>query len=86
MEVKLSTSTGIPYLAQSCIEDYSNLRFIADSKDVVKINPTMLAAMNSSLLNSIPDFDIEDCCVITEFSKSELEEINLFFGQENVKP
>ena len=78
MDVKLSTSTGIPYLAQSCIEDYSTLRFIADNKDVVKINPTILAAMNSTLLNSIPDFDIEDCCVITEYSKSELEEINLF--------
>ena len=38
----------------------------------------MLAALNSSLIESFFDFDIEDCCVITEFSKNELEEIKKF--------
>lgn len=41
------------------------------------MNPTILAALNSTLIYSLLD-DYEDCCVLTEFSKSDLEEINHF--------
>ena len=78
MDVKLTGPSGIPYLTQGSIKNYSSLKFYTQNGDVVKMNPTMLAALNSSLVESIFDFDIEDCCVITEFSKSELEEISQF--------
>ena len=78
MDVRLTGSSSIPYLSQSCIEDYSSLKFFAQNGDVVKMNATMLAALNSSLFSSLFDFDIDDCCVITEFSRNELEEINEF--------
>ena len=39
---------------------------------------TKLAALRSSLANSLTDADFEDCCVLTEFSKSELDEVNEF--------
>ena len=50
MDVKLTGSAGIPYLSQSCIEAYSSLKFYTQNGDVVKMNPTMLAALNSSLV------------------------------------
>ena len=78
MDVKLTGSSSIPYLSQSCIEDYSSLKFFAQNGDVVKMNATMLVALNSSLFSSLFDFDVDDCCVITEFSRNELEEINEF--------
>ena len=78
MDVRLTGSSDIPYLSQSCIEDYSSLKFFAQNGDVVKMNATMLVALNSSLFSSLFDFDIDDCIVITEFSRNELEEINEF--------
>ena len=78
MDVKLTGSCSIPYLSQGCIEDYSSLKFFAQNGDVVKMNATILVALNSSLFSSLFDFDIDDCCVITEFSRNELEEINEF--------
>ena len=78
MDVRLTGSSDIPYLSQSCIEDYSSLKVFAQNGDVVKMNATMLVALNSSLFSSLFDFDVDDCCVITEFSRNELEEINEF--------
>ena len=78
MDVKLTGSSSIPYLTQGCIERYCNLKFYTKNGDVVKMNPLMLAALNSSLVDSISDFDSDECCVITEFSKCELEEVHQF--------
>ena len=60
---------------------YFSLKFYSENGELIKMNPTILAALNSSLvssLNFLNEVDYEDCCVITEFSKSELEEINQF--------
>ena len=78
MDVKLTGPSGIPYLTQGSIKNYSSLKFYAENGDIVKVNPVMLAALNSSIVDTIADFEIDDCCVITEFSKNELEEINQF--------
>jgi len=78
MDVRLTGSSSIPYLSQSCIEDYSSLKFFAQNGDVVKLNATMLVALKSSLFSSLFDYEIDDCCVITEFSRIDLEEINEF--------
>ena len=78
MDVKLTGPSGIPYLTQGSIKNYSSLKFYAENGDIVKMNPVMLAALNSSIVDTIANLDIDDCCVITEFSKNELEEINQF--------
>ena len=78
MDVKLtSASSVIPYLDKNSIEEYSNLKFYSEKGEVVKMNPVILAALQSSLVKSLTD-DYEDCCFITEFAKSELDEINQF--------
>ena len=76
MDVKL-VSTGIPYLDRDVIREFSTLKFMSIDRQVVKMNPTILAALNCSLVKSLSD-DYEDCCVITEFSRADLEEINEF--------
>ena len=78
MDVKLTGPSGIPYLTQCSIKNYSSLKFYAENGDIVKMNPVMLAALNSSIVDTIANLEIDDCCVITEFSKNELEEINQF--------
>ena len=77
MDVKL-TSSLIPYLDKETIEEYSNLNFYSDKGELVKMNPVILAALQSTLVKSLVSDDYEDCCVITEYSKSELNEINKF--------
>jgi len=77
MDVTL-TSAAIPYLDKSTIEEYSNLNFYSEKGEVVKMNPVILAALQSTLVKSLTDADYEDCCFITEFAKSELNEINEF--------
>ena len=77
MDVTL-TSAAIPYLDKSTIEEYSNLKFYSGTGEVVKMNPVILAALQSTLVKSLTDEDYEDCCFITEFAKSELNEINEF--------
>ena len=77
MDVTL-TSAAIPYLDKSTIEEYSNLKFYSEKGEVVKMNPVILAALQSTLVKSLTDADYEDCCFITEFAKSELNEINEF--------
>ena len=78
MDVKLSSSAVIPYLDRSSIQEYSNLNFYSMDGELVKMNLVVLAALRSSLANSLTDADFEDCCVLTEFSKSELDEVNEF--------
>ena len=78
MDVTLSSSAVIPYLDRGYIEEYANLNFYSDKGEVVKMNLVVLAALRSSLANSLTDADFEDCCVLTEFSKSELDEVNNF--------
>ena len=78
MDVKLSSSAVIPYLDKGSIEEYANLNFYSDKGEVVKMNLVVLAALRSTLANSLTDADFEDCCVLTEFSKSELDEVNQF--------
>ena len=77
MDVKL-TSSFIPYLDKDTIKEYSNLKFYAEKGELVKMNPVILAALQSTLVKSLTSEDYEDCCVITEFDKSELDEINEF--------
>ena len=77
MDVKL-TSSLIPYLDKETIEEYSNLNFYSDKGELVKMNPVILAALQSTLVKSLLSDDYEDCCVITEYSKNELNEINKF--------
>lgn len=77
MSVKLS-APGIPYLDRATIEEYSNLRFFSVRGELVKINPIILAAVNSSLVECLHDDYEESDCVITEFTKSELDAINEF--------
>ena len=78
MDVKLSSAAIIPYLDRDSIEEYSNLNFYSENGEVVRMNLVVLAALRSSLTHSLTDADFEDCCVITEFSKSELDEVNNF--------
>jgi len=78
MDVTLSSSAVIPYLDKCSIEEYANLNFYSEKGELVKMNLVVLAALRSSLANSLTDADFEDCCVLTEFSKSELDEVNEF--------
>ena len=78
MDVTLSSSAVIPYLDRGYIEEYANLNFYSDKGELVKMNLVVLAALRSSLALALTDADFEDCCVLTEFSKSELDEVNNF--------
>ena len=76
MDVKL-TSQSIPYLDRKTIKEFSNLKCLSIDGQVVKMNPTILAALNCTLVKYLSD-DYEETCVITEFSKSDLEGVNDF--------
>ena len=77
MDVKL-TSSIIPYLDKETIKEYSSLKFYSVNGELVKMNPVILAALQSTLVKSLNSEDFEDYCVITEFSRNELIEINEF--------
>ena len=76
MDVYLA-SNGIHYLSEDCISLFSTLKVLSKEGAVVKMNPLVLAAMNCSLVRNLPT-DMEDVCVLTEFSKDELEDIYRF--------
>lgn len=76
MDVHL-TSDRIHYLSEESIRNSSYLKVFSGNGELVRMNPMVLAAMNSTLVNSLPD-DYEDSCVLTEFTSSELEAVNEF--------
>ena len=77
MDVYL-TSNRIHYLCEESIQKYSTLKFKTIQGELVMMNPTILAALNSTLVHSLGDLDHEDCCVITQFTREDLEEIKNF--------
>lgn len=76
MDVRLSSVT-IPYLNKETFEQYACLKVYSVKGELVKMNPLVLAAMNSSLVNSLKE-DTEECCLVTEFTKEELEAVKEF--------
>ena len=79
MDVHLKSYESIPYLNKDTIEEYSTLQFTSKDGVAVKMNALALAALNSSLIFSLSwQEDFDECCVVTEFSKSELEEVMQF--------
>lgn len=78
------SAQGIPYLTPDVMEEYSHLRVFSCHGELVRMNPLFLAALNSSLVTSIGLQDCEDCSVVTEFSKYELELVKEFFGTGQV--
>lgn len=79
------TSNGVLYLTPDNLQEHSNLKFLSKERILVTMNPVMLAALNSKLVDSLAYSEIEDCCVITDLSHNELEEIKSFLttGQCN---
>ena len=77
MDVKL-VAPSVPYLDKGNVQLYSGLKFYSNSYEVVKMNPLMLAALRCPVAMAIITDDTEDCSVITEFSLSELQEVNSF--------
>ncbi len=74
MDVHL-TSDRIYYLSESNIQEYARLTVYAGNGEIVKMNPLVLAAMNSTLMPALPE-DYEESCLLTEFATSELESVN----------
>ena len=66
---------------------YEDLAFLTKDGKEVKMSALVLAALNASLMNSLSrSQDFEDCCVVTEFSQAELEEVKSLYwsGQCNL--
>ena len=76
--MRLTSAVEIPFLNQMVIEEFSSLKVLSSSGELVKMNPIVLAAMNSTLVSSLTQHDIEDYCIITEFTKPELESVKEF--------
>ena len=80
------TSNGVKYLTPENVQEHSNLKFLSKERILVTMNPVMLAALNSSLVDSLAYSEIDDCCVITDLLASELEEIKNFLMRKECWP
>ena len=69
---------AIPYLEKDILQAFSSLKFYSKTYELVKMNPILLAALRCPFALAFVSEDTEDCSVITEFTKSELEEVKTF--------
>ena len=62
MDVKVK-SDGIHYLSRDAMLPYSDMAFLSNDGKVVRMSALVLAALNASVMNSLPlpDQDFQDC-------------------------